>query len=55
MIAERLAGHLNVYAGSHGEQLLAAQPQALTREEMEDLAGASDLADPLRQGLSFLT
>ena len=52
--AERLARDLDVDAGAHGGELLAGQPQRFAGEELEDLAGARDLADALRQRLAFL-
>ena len=52
--ADRLAGDLDVDAGTDRRQLLAGQPQHLAGEELEDVPGAHRLADALGQRLAFL-
>jgi len=52
--ADRLAGDVHLHPGAHRGQGLAADAQRLTREELEDVAGAGDLGDGFGQGLAFL-
>ena len=50
---DRLPGHLDVDVRSKGGEFLACDAQNLAREEVEDLPGAGDFADRLREGLAF--
>ena len=52
--AQRLAQDVDVDARPHAPQVLAGDPQRLSREEPEDLRGALDLADALCARLALL-
>src|SRR5262249_52331881 len=53
--ADRLAGHFHLDARTNRVELVAGEAQRFTREELEDVARASGLADAVGERLALLT